>query len=563
MVRQHRSRTIRSEDPAVIKQDGPMRDGQAGHAGPASGMPAGMPDSDNPLHVLPIAVRSRAAAVALRVADASKWLAVRSYRVFEATATTPVPRWIEPLGARGALRAALHAYRRVPAYRDFVDRSGWRDDPSRIGSERLARLPITDKRQYVLPYSTVARCLDGRLPLVGTQMDESSGSSGVPFTWVRGAAELDEMHRQFSMFAHYVFGGPLVTVNGFSMGAWSTGVNTAQALHRNGMVKSPGPDLERIVDTLRVLGPGYAYVLTGYPPFLRELLDFGDQSGFDWRPYRLYGVVGGEAMSEGLRDRLLERFIAVYSAYGASDLDIGVGAETALSIWIRRQAAANPEFRHQLFGDDPRLPMVFQYNPLDHHVESIDGELVVTVCRLSMLSPRIRYNIHDAGGAHSFGHVVAVCRAFGLDPMAVATPFDRPPIRLPILFVHGRSDSTISYMGANIYPEDVEQALFVDSGFGERLGAFCLEMREIGEGAIRPCIHVELAESGSDVAAVSERIRQVVVQRLAANSRDFRDAVAESPTTAEILVELHRPNEGPFAENSRRIKRRYIIPSGG
>ena len=46
---------------------------------------------------------------------------------------------------------------------------------------------------------------------------------------------------------------------------------------------------------------------------------------------------------------------------------------------------------------------------------------------------------------------------------------------------------------------------------------------------------------------------------LESNSRDFRDAVAESPSTAEILVELHRPGEGPFAENSRRIKRRYII----
>ena len=510
---------------------------------------------------LPVQVRSALASTALPLLDASKWVALRSYPLFERSAAMPIPRWIEPLGARGALRAAQHAYRRVPAYRTFVDGSGWTDDPSLTGVERLARYPVMDKKNYIVPYATDARCVDGRIPLTGTQMDESSGSSGTPFDWVRGSMELAEMHRQFSQFARYVFGRSIVTINGFSMGAWSTGVNTAQALARNGLVKSPGPDLEKIVHTLKLLGPGYVYVLTGYPPFLREILEFGTAQGLDWRPYRLFGVVGGEAMSEHLRDRLLQSFIAVYSAYGASDLDIGVSTETPLTIWLRRAAASNPELRRQLFGDDPRLPMVFQYNPLDHHIEAIDGELVITVCRLSLLSPRIRYNAHDAGGNRSLRDVVDVCRDFGLDPMAVAAPDDRRPIRLPIMWVHGRSDSTISYMGANIYPEDVEQAIFVDTDLGDRLGAFCLELREIGGGDVRPCVHVEVTDRGADDAAIVATLRRAVVARLEQNSRDFAAAVAENPTTADFVVELHAPGDGPFAENSRRIKRRYIVRS--
>jgi len=509
----------------------------------------------------PVQMRRLGAAVALRALDASKWAALRSYPLFKMGLSTPIPRWIEPLGARAALRSALHAIRRVPAYRDFVASSGWRDDTSLTGTQRLERLPVTDKKNYVERYSTAERCLDGVIPLAGTEMDESSGSSGRPFDWVRGGAELAEMHRQFSQYATYTFGRNLVTINGFSMGAWSTGVNTARAMRRNGLVKSPGPDLEKIIHTLRVLGPVYVYVVTGYPPFLREILEYGTEHGLDWRPYRMYGIVGGEAMSEQLRDRLLEQFIAVYSAYGASDLDIGVGAETALSIWVRRQAAANPQLKQQLFGDDPRLPMVFQYNPLDHNVESIDGELVITVSRLSMLSPRIRYNIHDSGGGHSFGDVVEICRDFGLDPMAVATPDGQRPIRLPILFVHGRSDSTISYMGANIYPEDVEQALLFDAGIADRLGAFALELRDIGGGIVRPFVHVELRSRSGDDEAIAGKIRTSVVDRLTANSRDFRAAVAENPSTADVRVELHDPGDGPFAENSRRIKRRYIIPS--
>lgn len=520
------------------------------------------PDQHPPPHrFLPPRSRRLIAAAALRAADAGKWVAVRWDPLFRLGASTPIPHAIEPLGARGAIRAALHAYRRVPAYRDFVDSRGWTDDPSLTGWERLARLPITDKANYIARYSTAERCLDGRVPLAGTEMDESSGSSGKPYDWVRGSMELDEMHRQFSKYATYMFGPEVVTINGFSMGAWSTGLNTARAMRRNGMVKSPGPDLEKIIHTLRVLGPDYVYVLTGYPPFLREILEAGDADGLDWRQYRLYGVVGGEAMSEQLRDRLLTRFIAVYSAYGASDLDIGVGAETPMSIWVRRQAMAHDDLRRALFGDDPRLPMVFQYNPLDHNVESVDGELVITVSRLSMLSPRIRYNIHDAGGGHSFSNVMALCRQAGLDPSSVAAPGGHEPFRLPFLFVHGRSDSTISYMGANIYPEDVEQALFEDPALADRISGFCLELREIGDGAVRPCVHVESAGARVDDDTLRDALRRRVVARLETNSRDFKAAVAENPSTGEILIEFHARGEGPFAENSRRIKRRYIVPS--
>lgn len=211
-----------------------------------------MPEPPHSFSRLPSPARTAAAALALRLADASKWSALRSYPLFQVAASTPIPRWVEPLGARGALRAALNAYRRVPAYRDFVDASGWTDDRHLSGSERLTRLPVMDKENYIKRYPTPQRCIDGRIPLVGTELDESSGSSGTPFNWVRGAAELREVHRQLSQFGKYVFAEPVVTINCFSMGAWSTGMNTAQALHRNGLVKSPGPDLERIVGTLRI-----------------------------------------------------------------------------------------------------------------------------------------------------------------------------------------------------------------------------------------------------------------------------------------------------------------------
>jgi len=174
--------------------------------------------------------------------------------------------------------------------------------------ERLRLLPVIDKESYVKRFSTERRCLDGRLPMVGVTVDESSGSSGTPYNWVRSTAELHGVHRELPQFARYCFGANVITINGFSMGPWATGVNTGEAMRAIGMVKSTGPDIDKILHTLEFFGPAYRYIITGYPPFLKHLLDLGEARGFDWAAYRMDAIVGGEGMSEGLRAYLERRF---------------------------------------------------------------------------------------------------------------------------------------------------------------------------------------------------------------------------------------------------------------
>ena len=519
-------------------------------------MPLRPPSADRLLH-------GPRAAIALRAVDAINQAALRNYRLFLAAAKTR-SGFLDELSPHAAWRAAEQARRRVPAYRTLLARSGWRDDPSLPPAGRVRRLPTMDKASYVKAFSTEERCLDGRLRMEGTTIDESSGSSGTPFNWVRSAAELHDVHRKFSQFGWYLFGDDVITINGFSMGAWATGINAGEAMRRNGIVKSTGPDLEKILHTLDFFGPRYPYVITGYPPFLKHLVDESEKRGFDWRRYRIHGVAGGEGMSEGLRAYLERRFLAVYSGYGASDIDIGVAGEMPITVWIRKRAAENPALQRALFGDDPRLPMLFQYSPLDYYIETNEeGELIITVNRLKVLSPRIRYNIHDAGGVIPFERMRAVLREFGLDPIPACDRPDQPVFHMPFLYLFGRSDSTISYMGANIYPEDIEQGLFADAEDARRLGAFCLELVDTGGGEQRACVHVEALDGVTDDAAFMERLRGRVLDRLIATNLDFRTSTDEDPTARAILVRLHRPGEGPFAINSGRIKRRYIVPSAG
>jgi phenylacetate-CoA ligase len=371
------------------------------------------------------------------------------------------------------------------------------------------------------------------------------------------------MRRTLSRLATFLYGPNIVTINGFSMGAWATGTNVSMSLARNGLIKSTGPDPEKMLSVFEMTGKDRTYVITGYPPFMLELIEFGLKQNFPWKNYRMVAIVGGEAMSETLRSRLLEYFEIVTSAYGASDLDIGVACEFPVSTWIRQQAQKNPALAAKLFGDDRRLPMLFQYDPLDYYIEQNEGgELIVTVNRPNALSPRLRYNVHDIGGRLDFDEVIEICKSFGLDPLnEAALPYGGKHPSLPFLYIGGRSDSTMSYLGANIYPEDVEQAIFGDAPESEKglIKGFAMELVEHKDGQPQPCVYIELGEGKNKDSVDPKAISKRVVHRLTENSRDFKTSITEDPKAGDINVNIYEHNTGPFEGMGERIKRKYII----
>ena len=457
------------------------------------------------------------------------------------------PRYLERSSRLRARRAFFRAAKRVPAYARHLG-------PANASP---GATPETDKASYIQVYPTEARCRAGSLPLKNTMIDESSGSTGTPYNWVRSQRERRESQRFISYFARYCYGTePIITINAFSMGAWATGLNMGQAMEQNGVVKNTGPDLDKILSTLRFFGPKYPYLLVGYPPFLKHFIDVAEQGGFPFAQYRLNALVGGEGMSEGLRDYLLRRFQKVYSGYGATDLEIGIAGETPVAVAIRRLAWRDPRVRAALFGGDSRLPMLFQYNPLMHHIE-VNGnrELLFTITRGSVLSPRIRYNVHDEGGVARFDEVEARLRDLGyaLRDLVPATSW---LIRLPFLWIYGRRDSTISVMGANIYPEDLEQCLYAEPALARLTRSFCLSLSEQA-AAVRPCFLFEVAVEPTE--ELRQQFARAMVARLEQLNADFREALHEYPGALQPEVRLYRVGEGPFAANAGRIKQVRLL----
>ena len=479
-------------------------------------------------------------------------LACVRFETFLAFFLRMTPAFLDWAGRWRARATFYQAARRVPAYRHFLRSAGYRGGTP----------PETDKESYIKRYRTERRCVGGRLPERDVTIDESSGSTGTPYNWVRTGLERHQSHIFISYFARYVYGTePYVTINAFSMGAWATGINMGVALARNGIVKCTGPDVEKILHTLRFFGPRYRYLIAGYPPFLKHLIDAGEAQGFPFGDFELRALVGGEGMAEGLRDYLLRRFRSVYSGFGATDLEIGIAGETPLTVAIRRLCRARPEVRQALFGSHSRLPMLFQYNPLMHYVEVNENrELLFTISRKSLLSPRVRYNVHDEGGVARFDEMQRRLAACGIDITALGARQGRKQLRLPFFWVYGRRDYTVSVMGAIIYPEDIEHCLYADAALSKITHSFCLALEETAGADVHPKFIFE-----TDVAPTADltaAYREAMLKGLITLNADFRAGWQEYPEALTPIIELHPRGTGPFAADAGRIKQARLLKRG-
>jgi phenylacetate-CoA ligase len=233
-------------------------------------------------------------------------------------------------------------------------------------------------------------------------------------------------------------------------------------------------------------------------------------------------------------------------------------------------ARARADVREALFGDDPRLPMVFQYNPLIHHLEiNGDRELICTITRLDVLAPRIRYNVHDEAGLLSYAETVRRLDTLGVDIRALnqepgahgprgPLPWS-PPIPLPFLFVYGRRDATISVMGANIYPEDLEAIIYGNPRLAAEVHSFILSLTTDDSGNPRPCISLELGDARLGDAAWVSAAEAQLQQGLNDLNRDYREALMEFPAAMRPVVRPFALGEGPFKDDATRIKPRRIV----
>lgn len=400
----------------------------------------------------------------------------------------------------------------VPAYQKFLREHGI--DAAGVSTfQDFQRLPMLTKDNYHRRYPLPELCRDGRLASCD-MIAVSSGSTGDPLFWPRFHTDEATMSARFEQVfvdAFHADERSTLAVVCFPLGTWVGGLYTISCVRQLAArghpitVVAPGNNKAEILRVLPQLGGFFdQVVLLGYPPFIKDVVDTGLAAGLDWSRYAVKLVLAGEVFSEEWRDlvgrragmRDLDRDSA--ALYGTADAGV-LGNETPLSVRIRRFLAGRPELARELFGES-RLPTLVQYDPLARFFETIDGTLLFSG---DNGIPLIRYHIADEGGLIEHDELLEFCARHGFTPESDTDP-------LPFVYVFGRSLFTVSFFGANIYPENVTVGLEQPAVSGWVTGKFVLEVVEDANRDRQLQVTVELAPHET----VDEEREQLVAQSI-------------------------------------------------
>jgi phenylacetate-CoA ligase len=465
---------------------------------------------------------------------------------------------------RQAVLALFHAAATsVPAYPRFLAEHGV--DPVAIRThEDLRRVPPITKAGYLLRHPLPDLCRGGQIAACD-MIAASSGSTGKPSYWPRFVTDELGVAIRFEQVFRDSFaadGKRTLAVVCFALGTWVGGMFTAACcrhLAAKGYpitVITPGNSKEDIFRAVTELGPFFdQVVLLGYPPFLKDVIDTGIARGVRWPDLHVRIVTAGEVFSEAWRTLVAERIGSTAPCYDFASLygtaDAGVlGNETPLSIAVRRFLAARPEAARAVFGQD-RLPTLVQYDPLSRYFEVEGGRLLFSG---DGGVPLVRYDILDTGGVVPYEAMLEQLKGFGFDPLsALAQPAGRPRAArdergarpLPFVYVFGRSDFTVSYFGANVYPENVTVGLEAPGVSAWVTGKFVMTVERDADEDASLAVVVELApgeapsearrgEAAASIEAALVRLNGEFVSYVPAERRAVRVTLAAAGDPAHF-----------------------------
>ncbi|MFA6082528.1 MAG: hypothetical protein WC773_03920 [Patescibacteria group bacterium] len=489
----------------------------------------------------------------------------------------PAAYWSKE-GEKLACDIANQTIREVKAYQQFLS-----DHSKSIKSVSSIRdfetLPVMDKDNYIAKYKTDDTLIQNHIS-ENYAIERSSGHSGEAQYWPRDAV-VDSFFAKYIEIAfnqaYKISQKSSLVVLTFALGTWTTGEKTADALRKLAAtgryrlsVITPGANLAESVEILQRLSNQYDQtIIIGYPPFVRSIVDGAIEAGIDLSKLNIKIGLGGEGHSLFWKKDISKKLhissndlTSISSAYGAADVGIGIGREYPISILIRQLASDNKKLANDLFGQSDVLPGLYQFNN-SSYVEAVNGELIFTAMNGI---PVVRYNIHDRGGVIKYNQMLKILLEHGIDirKMLQERHYTSADVwRLPFFYVFGRTDGTISFGGANIYPENIENAL-ISSNQSQLVSAFKLGVEKSKSGKECLVVHIELkqkssVESEGEKKRLATTLHQVVVEKLKEINTDYSDVYQFDPKSADIEIRVCDYGTSPFMLDNKKIKRNYLL----
>ena len=470
-----------------------------------------------------------------------------------------------------AQKRSLEALETTPAYKKFVK------DTTNVSVKSLnllQQLPPMTKELYIKKHDEKSVCRGGVLPKQ-VKFDTSSGTTGEPTIWIRNEADYQLTLNNLRIKLDILYPEKeIVFINAFAMGPWATGTTLHDMASTHYHHFSPGAQKESIKAYLRKMaklknGPNTQFIIAGYPPFIEEVLGevqqeksvkFGGKQGV-----HLSAFVGGQGMSEITRNNIIDKGAqTVLSGYGATDLDLNIATEDALTIRIKRLAEKHPAMLQELFGSSRNKPTFWgRWDPRQYHVSITPmagkkkGTLSFTCLRKTRSSPGIRYDLGDIGEIMTVDELVAIAKKY--EPTLNIT---EAKLKFPVMFVWGR-ESVAIFRGANVAYDELEKAVYTESMLKNIVRKFSLWEHEDKLDylfELVPNYQNHLPENFS-----SQDVADHITNYIRTNNDEFDDAISKIPnnpkhshTPSAYFIEANNPNT-PFPQTNTQVKQKPVI----
>lgn len=415
-------------------------------------------------------------------------------------------------GEQRALRLFHAAAQRIPAYRDFLKKHRIRHETIKTIKD-FDRIPLTDKKNYIQAYPLEKRCWNGAMRHARI-IPASSGTSGEPAFWPRGGFQEFEagvIHELIYKNIFKIDKRCTLALIGFPMGMYVSGVATVlpswlvAGKYPSFTLMSVGNNKNEMLRAAKNLGKNYEQVLLiGHPFFIKDVVETGREQGISWKRMNVRMLFCSEGFSEAWRRYVMEEagmavsHDKIISTYGSSEMLL-MAHETPLSILARNTLEQNSALRKKLFSA-PTTPDLFQYNPLFRYIESIHNELVFTS---ASGIPLVRFNLRDSGSVVSFETIKKELKIGGAKDW-----------KLPFVALWGRSDQTIVFYAANIYPEHIKAGLDDRRFYGKLTGKFVMSKNYLKNMDEFLEINIELTKGVKASKGLAQTIQRKVVEKL-------------------------------------------------
>lgn len=470
----------------------------------------------------------------------------------------PAAYW-EKKGEKMALDLFHWVCATAPAYQTFLKK--YKVNPKNIRTiADFKTLPISSKNEYLCSANYID-LFPNRDLASATTISATSGSSGEPFYFPRSGIHDGMYQYEAEIFLKEQFGidsKKTLCILGFGLGIWIGGIFTYKALERISSKGYPltiipiGTNKEQFLAAIKKFGRFYdQIILMGYPPFVKDVLDEGAGYGIKWKDYEIKIFAAAEGFSEKFREYLAKKaglknmLSDIVNIYGTAELGT-MAHETALANLIRHLASKNKKLFKTVFPEASNLPTLCQYYPQLVFFEEIkiNGKSEVLGTGYGTRIPLIRYRFKDLGGVIPYETMLEKLTAAGIDlkqemkSYCLNSALMRP---LPFVYVYARSDFSVVFRGANIYPEEIRHALDDRELFRFITGRFTMIRKE--NKALNQIleINVELKKGVRASHKISEAAKNKIISHLRENNSEYNDQYKSdaSQTTPAIILYPH------------------------